>query len=68
MLTCGKPGKQEMIPLKEKRLSIDLDIEIFSRIKSIAALKNQTLKVMIARWLYDRLRTEESYLKPPRGE
>ncbi|NGX57256.1 MAG: hypothetical protein K940chlam3_00142 [Chlamydiae bacterium] len=53
---------------KIKRLTAEIDENLFLRMKSHAALKNVTLKHMVNRWLYDRLRTEEEYLKPPGGK
>lgn len=47
-----------------KRLTIEIDGEIFGRIKAMAAFKNISLRKMTTRWLCDRLKKEEDYLKP----
>lgn len=53
---------------KIKRLTAEIDEKLFLKMKSLAALKNVTLKHMVNRWLYDRLKKEEEYLKLPGGK
>lgn len=47
--------------LEDKRLTIDVPVEIFCQVKAIAAIHNMTVKKLVTKWLIEKIVEVEKY-------
>jgi hypothetical protein len=51
-----------------KRITVEVATELHSKIKQHAARRNISIRKMLTRWIMEKIKKEESYLKPPGGK
>jgi len=54
-------GFADMKRLEDKRLTIDVPVEIFCQVKAIAAIHNMTVKKLVTKWLIEKIVEVEKY-------